>query len=113
MARLAIRAAEMEDKLEQEDLLNWRRHPVTARFLMALEVWQVGLMEQWASGVFQKDTAQATVEANAAAIGERTCLNRILKLTADEINQILSSGEEDDEELDLANRARTQAARGD
>jgi hypothetical protein len=70
-------------------------------------------MEQWASGVFQKDTAQATVEANAAAIGERTCLNRILHLTADEINQILSSGEEDDEELDLANRARTQAARGD
>jgi len=111
MPRLAMRPAEM-GKLEQEDLLNWRRHPVTQMVLEVLQVQLTGLQEQWASGVFQKDDGQSTVEANAAALGEVQCIQRILRLTADEINMALDL-DDDDSELDLANSARTQAARGD
>jgi hypothetical protein len=77
-----------------------------------LEEWRGALMEQWAGSVYQKDTAQATAEANAAALAQMKILEDILELDADKINTTLGV-EEGDVEMDQANRAKTQAATGD
>lgn len=45
-----------------------------------MRLWKENLKEQWSKGVFQKDTPQATAEANAAVLGQLEVLNKLLDL---------------------------------
>ena len=45
-----------------------------------MKLWRESLQEQWSRGVFQKETQQATAEANAAALGQVEILNKLLDL---------------------------------
>lgn len=100
------------DLLTAEALSAWKRDPVSQMFLRVLVAWRDELMQQWARGRFSGDTPQATAEANANALGQVDLLQRMLAIDADQINAALGL-DDDDQELEAANRMRSQAAKGE
>lgn len=56
-----------------------------------------GLQAQWSRKVFQKDTPEATVEANAAALAQIDMLQKLIELDHTELNEALSDAIESNE----------------
>lgn len=53
-----------------------------------MKLWQEGLKEQWSSKLFQKDEgAQATAEANAAALAQFALLKQLIELDESTIKE--------------------------
>ena len=55
--------------------------------------WQEALKEQWSKKVFQKETPQATAEANAAALAEIEVLGKLIELDEAQITEALEDNE--------------------
>jgi hypothetical protein len=112
MAILSTRAQILpEGRLEEEEFLNWRHHPVTLRVWEVLEVWKAAVLEGWGNGDFQRESPHETSEANARALAQVQQISDILNIDAERINTALGF-EGTDEELDSANLAKTIAATG-
>lgn len=56
--------------------------------------WKETLKEQWAEKVFQKETYEQTVEANAAALAQIDLLNKLIELDVIDIEGALSETEQ-------------------
>jgi hypothetical protein len=59
-----------------------------------LRSWKETLKEQWAEKVFQKETYEQTVEANAAALAQIDLLNKLIELDVIDIEGALSETEQ-------------------
>lgn len=55
-----------------------------------LRLWKESLKEQWSDKVFQKDTPQATSEANAAALAQIEQLTKLIELDAEQLYEALT-----------------------
>ena len=73
-----------------EEFQAWKLDPVTQEIYHLLRLWKKSLQEQWSRGVFQKETPQATAEANAAALGQIEILNKLIDLEPIDIEGALS-----------------------
>lgn len=108
MTLLSNKPADL-DLLGPDDLLAWKHHPVTAQVMKVLQLWRVGILDQWAAKEFQRARPQETAEANAAALGQMELLQRILELTPADINGALHP-ESADAEMNAANKAKGEEA---
>jgi hypothetical protein len=68
----------------------WRSQEVTQEMFKLLRAWRQALMEQWAVGVFQGETVEATALANASAIGEINLLTKLIEIDAEQIEEALN-----------------------
>lgn len=74
--------------------------PETRLVYQLMRRWKADLADQWAGGVFQKDTSEATAEANAAALGQIEILDRLLNLEAEQLEEALNPNEQEQRETD-------------
>lgn len=78
----------------QEEFQQWKVDPVTrVIWLGVLAKWKESLKEQWSEKVFQKETHEQTVEANAAALAQIEVLNKLIDLDVIDIEGALSETE--------------------
>lgn len=57
---------------------------------LLMKRWEQALTQQWQNKVFQKETPQATAEANAAALAQIEVIDKFLKLTHQELVEALT-----------------------
>jgi hypothetical protein len=93
---LQAEAQAHQDRLDkaQAELNAWKQDPITIQFLTALRLWQESIKSQWARGVFNGETLEATALANHKAASEYGILEQVLNLDAEEIEGILQNDNE-------------------
>ena len=69
--------------MTEQEWAEWKQHPVTALFYRMLERQLNSTKESWVNGVFTDSNGDATIQANAKAIGQAQCLEDLIKMEAD------------------------------
>jgi len=53
-------------------------------------LWAEALKDQWSNGVFQKDTAERTAEANAAGVAQTEVIEKFIDLNYAQLKEGLT-----------------------
>ena len=69
--------------MTEQEWAEWKQHPVTMLFYRMLERQLSSTKESWVSGSFTNSNGDATLQANANAIGYAQCLEELIKMEAD------------------------------
>jgi hypothetical protein len=74
------------DQVSSDDFAEWKLHPITQAFFASLGRWRGTLMDDWASGTYTAEHADATAQKNAEAIGAVRTIQEIIETTVEDIN---------------------------
>jgi hypothetical protein len=75
-----LKVSQTAESQAQEKFEDWLRHPVTIQLNRWLRQQVQQTQTQWASGNFTAESAHATVQLNAQAIGRVQTLQELLDL---------------------------------
>ena len=65
----------------------WKQHPVTVLLFRYLEKERQRVIDGWTGGIYEGRSGDETLQVNAKAIGAVQCLDALLKIEEDDLEQ--------------------------
>lgn len=71
--------------MRQQEVEEWKLHPITQQLFRLLKESRDSLMEQWANGTFHNESGPAMEIANGRAQGSAKTMAEILAISAEDL----------------------------